>query len=67
MVEISKYGSGEGPGWETGPGYSTGAIEKDSFMGRKGDSSPGWRTLWTGFEKLLYTKRGFLVAGERFG
>jgi hypothetical protein len=26
MVEISKYGSGEGPGWETGPGYSTGAI-----------------------------------------
>ena len=24
MVEISKSGSGEGPGWETGPGYSTG-------------------------------------------
>jgi hypothetical protein len=24
MVEISMSGSGEGPGWETGPGYSTG-------------------------------------------
>jgi len=24
MVEISKYGSGEGPGRVTGPGYSTG-------------------------------------------
>jgi hypothetical protein len=24
MVAISSYGSGEGPGWETGPGYSTG-------------------------------------------
>ena len=23
MVEISLSGSGEGPGWETGPGYST--------------------------------------------
>jgi len=23
MVEISKSGSGEGPGWETGWGYST--------------------------------------------
>jgi len=23
MVEISLYGSGEGPGWVTAPGYST--------------------------------------------
>ena len=23
MVEISSSGSGEGPGWATGPGYST--------------------------------------------
>jgi hypothetical protein len=27
MVEISMSGSGEGPGWETGPGYSTGALD----------------------------------------
>jgi hypothetical protein len=26
MVEISSSGSGEGPGWVTGPGYSTTAA-----------------------------------------
>ena len=26
MVEISLYGSGEGPGWVTAPGYSTAAF-----------------------------------------
>jgi len=26
MVEISLYGSGEGPGWVTAPGYSTGPL-----------------------------------------
>jgi hypothetical protein len=26
MVEISLSGSGEGPGWETAPGYSTGPF-----------------------------------------
>jgi len=26
MVEISLYGSGEGPGWVTAPGYSTSQI-----------------------------------------
>jgi hypothetical protein len=38
MVEISKYGSGEGPGRVTGPGYSTGndgfhALFRQSLMG----------------------------------
>ena len=37
------------------------------FMGRKGDGSPGWRTLWAGFEKLLMAERGFLVAQTKFG
>jgi len=26
MVEISLYGSGEGPGWVTAPGYSTAGL-----------------------------------------
>jgi len=33
MVEISKSGSGEGPGWETGPGYSTG-VRRDVTLTR---------------------------------
>lgn len=37
------------------------------FMGRKGDGTPGWRTLWAGFEKLLMAEKGFLVAQARFG
>jgi hypothetical protein len=37
------------------------------FMGRKGDGNPGWRTLWGGFEKLLFAEKGFLVAKSRFG
>ena len=28
MVAISLYGSGEGSGWVTAPGYSTGAFPK---------------------------------------
>jgi hypothetical protein len=39
----------------------------DSFMGRKGDGNPGWRTLWAGFEKLFIAEKGFLVARERLG
>jgi hypothetical protein len=32
MVELSTYGSGEGRGWETGPGYSTqGFLVKPAF------------------------------------
>jgi hypothetical protein len=27
MVEISLSGSGEGPGWATAPGYSTGGVQ----------------------------------------
>ena len=37
------------------------------FLARKGDGSPGWRTLWAGFEKLLMAEKGFLVARARFG
>jgi len=48
MVEISLYGSGEGPGWVTAPGYSTPArrltgtlvssepIDLDIFIGNTG-------------------------------
>ncbi len=28
MVEISSYGSGEGPGWVTAPGYSTAGYSR---------------------------------------
>jgi hypothetical protein len=33
MVEISLYGSGEGPGWVTAPGYSTrGGFTSDKLQ-----------------------------------
>ena len=46
MVEISLYGSGEGPGWVTAPGYSTagfltsdnaGSVESRAEVGMKGE------------------------------
>jgi len=30
MVEISLYGSGEGPGWVTAPGYSTSGFSRSN-------------------------------------
>jgi len=40
MVEISLYGSGEGPGWVTAPGYSTaGFLRSDNA--RSGNSQGG--------------------------
>ena len=32
MVEISLSGSGEGPGWETAPGYSTAVLPVESSV-----------------------------------
>ncbi len=38
MVEISLYGSGEGPGWVTAPGYSTApfSLRSDNVVGSAG-------------------------------
>ena len=42
MVEISKSGSGEGPGWETGPGYSTGFGDAGFYpFSRRGEAAVG--------------------------
>jgi len=44
MVEISLSGSGEGPGWVTAPGYSTGAffhrrhLDFSQLASRRGES-----------------------------
>jgi hypothetical protein len=32
------------------------------FMGRKGDGSPGWQTLWRGWKKLMLMVQGFDLA-----
>ena len=47
MVEISLYGSGEGPGWVTAPGYSTAGFSPMSnkrnsvkLSGNRGETAP---------------------------
>ncbi len=51
MVEISLYGSGEGPGWVTAPGYSTAgfpASDKDNSV-----KPPRTRSVPSGFHRML--------------
>jgi len=48
MVEISKYGSGEGPGRVTGPGYSTGNDRR----------SPGKRCVYESHIPGIWTSGG---------
>ncbi len=40
MVAISSSGSGEGPGWATGPGYST--FESVNHCGGSLETKTGW-------------------------
>jgi hypothetical protein len=44
MVEISVYGSGEGPGWVTGPGYSTTGPSQATELESQGrrEEGAGW-------------------------
>jgi len=41
MVKISMSGSGEGLGWATGPGYSTGYRIAPGIPGRSDQAMPG--------------------------
>ncbi len=42
MVEISLSGSGEGPGWVTGRGYSTGGTRDGGWLPECGEENlPG--------------------------
>ncbi len=58
MVEISLYGSGEGPGWVTAPGYSTEgstATQPCSRMARR----PNQGAIWP-IRELLDAKKQIL-------
>jgi hypothetical protein len=53
MVEISMFGSGEGPVWATGRGYST------SFVLASSDVQAGLdRSLATRYNRLCCVQRG---------
>ncbi len=47
MVEISLYGSGEGPGWVTAPGYSTAPFRLNVRVGGLCQSPVGSRRRGT--------------------
>jgi hypothetical protein len=37
-------------------------AELGGFYGSNKDKRPGWRTLWTGFRKIVEVERGYLLA-----
>ena len=57
------YGRPSG-GW-THQSLLTGVAKLGGFPGRKGDGSPGWLTLWRGWDLLMTMVRGFELAQEQ--
>ena len=52
MVEISQYGSGEGRGWVTGPGYSTTRQSMTPTAGPFGCGSAGLAAILVALSPL---------------